>query len=285
MQLDGCADFPRSFIWSRVSGLMRFRDGSHKRTASNFVQIPEKVRQRRDPGNETSVWGRKHEPYTESLNSHTQKRSRQVNNKVRSMLIIFVDIKLIVDKEFVLAGQTVNSTYYCDVLWRVRENARRLRPEHWWQKNWLLHHDNAPSCNFLFTRKFLTKTNMTVVPHTSYFSLFRRLKIKLKCRHFDPTEVIEAESQAVLNTLGMEHTRGRKLLRGWWWPVGPQLDFDKTTALVPEITDDSLFLKEVNKAAKIFWQSKIIWEINGTPESNVLTSGFPLANLKSGPDY
>jgi hypothetical protein len=27
------------------------------------------------------------------------------------------------------------------------------------------------------------------------------LKIKLKCSHFDTTEVIEAESQAVLNTL------------------------------------------------------------------------------------
>jgi hypothetical protein len=42
---------------------------------------------------------------------------------------------------------------------------------------------------------------MTVVPHPSYFSLFPRLKIKLKGRHFDTVEVIEAESQAVLNTL------------------------------------------------------------------------------------
>jgi predicted helicase len=56
------------------------------------------------------------------------------------------------------------------------------------------------------------------------------LKIKLKGRHFDPIEVIEAESQAVLNTLtdhdfqeafkkmaealGTVHTRGRGLLRG-----------------------------------------------------------------------
>jgi hypothetical protein len=29
-------------------------------------------------------------------------------------------------KEFDLAGQTVNSAYYCDVLRRVRENVRRL---------------------------------------------------------------------------------------------------------------------------------------------------------------
>jgi hypothetical protein len=31
--------FLRPFIWSRVSGLMRFRDGSDKGTASHFVQM------------------------------------------------------------------------------------------------------------------------------------------------------------------------------------------------------------------------------------------------------
>jgi hypothetical protein len=45
--------------------------------------------------------------------------------------------------EFVLAGQTVNSAYYCEILWRVREHVWRLRPELWRQRNWLLHHDNA----------------------------------------------------------------------------------------------------------------------------------------------
>jgi hypothetical protein len=42
---------------------------------------------------------------------------------------------------------------------------------------------------------------MTVVPNPPYFSLFPRLKLKLKGRHFDTNEMIEAESQAVLNTL------------------------------------------------------------------------------------
>jgi hypothetical protein len=40
---------------------------------------------------------------------------------------------------------------------------------------------------------------MTVVHNTPYFTLFLRLKIKLKGRHFDTTEMIKAESQAVLN--------------------------------------------------------------------------------------
>jgi hypothetical protein len=42
---------------------------------------------------------------------------------------------------------------------------------------------------------------MTLVPHPPYFSLFPRMKIDLKGRHFDTTGVIEAESQVVLNTL------------------------------------------------------------------------------------
>jgi hypothetical protein len=41
----------------------------------------------------------------------------QMNSKVKSMLIICFDIKGIVDKEFILAGQTVHPTYYRDVLW------------------------------------------------------------------------------------------------------------------------------------------------------------------------
>jgi hypothetical protein len=43
---------------------------------------------------------------------------------------------------------------------------------------------------------------MTAAPtHPPYFFLFLRLKIKLKSSHFDRTVVIEAESQAVLNSL------------------------------------------------------------------------------------
>jgi hypothetical protein len=47
--------------------------------------------------------------------------------------------------------------------------------------------------------EFFTKNNMTVVPHPPSFSLFPRLKIKLK-GHFDTIGAIKAESQAELNT-------------------------------------------------------------------------------------
>jgi hypothetical protein len=49
---------------------------------------------------------------------------------------------------------------------------------------------------------FFTKDNINLVaPHKAYFSLFPWLNIKLIGRHFDTVEVMEAESQAVLNTL------------------------------------------------------------------------------------
>jgi hypothetical protein len=47
----------------------------------------------------------------------------------------------------------------------------------------------------------MCEDNVTVVPYPSYFSLFPRSKIKLKGRHSDTVKVIEAESQAMLNTL------------------------------------------------------------------------------------
>jgi hypothetical protein len=70
---------------------------------------------------------------------------------------------------------------------------------------------------------------MTVIHISPYFSLFLRLKIKLKDHHFDTTEAIETKSQEMLNILTehdlqdaykkvaekreMVHTRGRELLR------------------------------------------------------------------------
>jgi hypothetical protein len=67
---------------------------------------------------------------TRKAQNHWRLNGSQVKSKVRNMLIIFFDIKGIVHKEIVLAGQTVKSAYYSDVLRRLRKNVRRLRPEH-----------------------------------------------------------------------------------------------------------------------------------------------------------
>jgi len=57
-----------------------------------------------------------------SPTSPRPKKARQVKSTV-NMIITFSDVKGIVHKEFVPTGQNVNSGFYCDVLWRLRENA------------------------------------------------------------------------------------------------------------------------------------------------------------------
>jgi hypothetical protein len=78
-------------------------------------------------------------------------KARQVKGKVKNKLNFF-DIKNSSWQE------TVNAAYYCDVLRQLRENVRRLRPKLLRQKNWLLHHENAPSHISFSTREFLLKT-------------------------------------------------------------------------------------------------------------------------------
>ena len=165
-------------------------------------------------GDETWVYAYDPETKTQSSQwkspgSPRPKKARQVRSNIKSMLICFFDQKGIVHKEFVPPGQTVNAAFYVEVLRRLRENVRRKRPDQWQNNTWLLHHDNAPAHAALLTRRFLTDNNMTVVPHPPYspdlapsdFFLFPKLKMKLKGRRFQTVEEIQAESQAVLNTL------------------------------------------------------------------------------------
>jgi hypothetical protein len=77
------------------------------------------------------------------------------------------------------------------------ENVQRLHPELWQQKNWLLYHYNTPSCTSFFTRELLTKNDMTLA--STYFSV-SPIEDKTERPPLDTIEVIEAESQAVLNT-------------------------------------------------------------------------------------
>jgi hypothetical protein len=59
-------------------------------------------------GDESWIYG--YDPETKLQSSQWEMKS-----KVKSMLIIFFDIKEIVHKELILAGQTVNSAYYHDI--------------------------------------------------------------------------------------------------------------------------------------------------------------------------
>ena len=81
------------------------------------------------------------------------------------MLIVFVDIQGIVNKEFLPPGQTTNGKFYCEVLKRLTEGTRPKRPDKYKKNSWFLHYDKEPDHTLIVVRKFLTSKNITVIPH------------------------------------------------------------------------------------------------------------------------
>jgi len=135
------------------------------------------------------------------------KKARMSRSTVKTMIIVFFDSRGIVHKEFVPPGQTVNHTFYKDVLERLRKWVQRVRTDI--ADDWVLHHDNAPAHTWLSVREFLAKKNIPVLPHPPYspdlapcdFYLFPKLKLKLKGHHFGTTENIQQTVNDDLNTL------------------------------------------------------------------------------------
>jgi len=119
----------------------------------------------------------------------------------------FFDSRGIVHKEFVPPGQTVNHTFYKDLLERLRKRVQRVRTDI--AHDWVLHHDNAPAHTALSVREFPAKKNIPVLPHPPYspdlalcdFYLFPKLKLKLKGHHFGKIENIQQTVTDDLNTL------------------------------------------------------------------------------------
>ena len=70
------------------------------------------------------------------------KESKNVQIKIKNMLICFFDCQGVVHKEFVPSGQTVNKQYYREFLERLRQRVHLIRPEI--ADTLMLHHDNAP---------------------------------------------------------------------------------------------------------------------------------------------
>jgi histone-lysine N-methyltransferase SETMAR len=161
-------------------------------------------------GDET--WIFEYDPTTKRQSSewHTSesprpKKAQMSKSRVKSMLIIFFDSKGIVHKEFVPPGQTVNRTFYLQVLKRLRNRVRRVRAEI--ADKLFLHHDNAPSHTSFAVREFLSQNKITTLPHPSYspdlapcdFILFPKFKTHLKGHHFGTAENDQAAATRALN--------------------------------------------------------------------------------------
>jgi hypothetical protein len=111
MQLDGRTDFffcP--FVWSLVSGLMRFCDGTASDLfKSEVLGIPWQLLEKCSGKKACAVHGK-------FKFAEAKKKCESGEERINSILIILFGIKRIVHKEFILAAQPVNSMYYCDVL-------------------------------------------------------------------------------------------------------------------------------------------------------------------------
>jgi hypothetical protein len=180
---------------------MLFLHGSDKGTASNFVQSRQKCDDGDTVNDYTSVRGRRLEPYMESPKSPRPKMGRYVKSKVKSMLIISFDIKGMFKKNsFWQAKQSIphtTVTFVCDCV----KMGDDFVPNFGDKRTECCLTTTQPSHTFFSTIKCRTESNMTLVPHPPYspdlapcdFSLFPRLKIKMKGLHVDTIEVIEKE--------------------------------------------------------------------------------------------
>ena len=177
-------------------------------------------------GNES--WILEYDPKTKcqsrewhTANSPRPKKARMSKSKIKSMLFglllcspphthTHTQSQGIVHKEFIPPGQTVNQTFYREVLERLRERVARVRPGI--ARTWMLHHDNAPCHTAVSINEFLAEKSIPVVPQPPYspdlspcdFFLFPRLKNHLKERHFGTVDNIQKRLTDELNGIPAE---------------------------------------------------------------------------------
>ncbi|UYV69704.1 hypothetical protein LAZ67_7000325 [Cordylochernes scorpioides] len=150
---------------------------------------------------QSSQWKLPHEP--------RPKKARQVRSNVKVLLTVFFDCRGVVHHEFLPQGITVNKEYYLQVMCNLRETIRQKRPDLWKNKNWLLHHDNAPAHTSLLVRDFLAKNNTLMMPQPPYspdlapcdFFLFPKLKRPMKGRRYATLDEIKTASKEELKKI------------------------------------------------------------------------------------
>ncbi|UYV71490.1 hypothetical protein LAZ67_8003487 [Cordylochernes scorpioides] len=147
---------------------------------------------------QSSQWKLPHEP--------RPKKARQVRSNVKVLLTVFFNCRGVVNHEFLPQGRMVNKEYYLQVMRNLREAIRQKRPDLWKNKNWLLHHDNAPAHTSLLVRDFLAKINTLMMPQPPYspdlapcdFFLFPKLKWPMKGRRYATLDEIKTASKEEL---------------------------------------------------------------------------------------
>jgi len=125
-------------------------------------------------------------------------------SKIKVMLVVFFDCKVIFHREFVPRGRMVNKQLHQEILARLRDAVHRKRPELWENQTLVLHHDNAP-----VDASLLIRNRTSVVLHPPYspdlapadFFLFPKLKTTLKGRRFQTIEEIQENAMRELRAI------------------------------------------------------------------------------------
>ncbi|UYV69087.1 hypothetical protein LAZ67_6002340 [Cordylochernes scorpioides] len=150
---------------------------------------------------QSSQWKLPHEP--------RPKKAHQVRSNVKVSLTVFFDCRGEVHHEFLPQGRKVNKEYYLQVMRNLREAIRQKRRDLWKNKNWLLHHDNAPAHISLLVRDFLAKNNTLMMPQPPYspdlapcdFFLFPKLKRPMKRQCYATLDEIKTASKEELKKI------------------------------------------------------------------------------------
>ncbi|UYV73518.1 KDM1A [Cordylochernes scorpioides] len=150
---------------------------------------------------QSSQWKLLHEP--------RPKKAHQVRSNGKVLLTVFFDCRGVVHHEFLPQGRTVNKEYYLQVMCNLREAICQKRPDLWKNKNWLLHHDNAPAHTSLLVRDLFAKNNTLMMPQPPYspdlapcdFFLFPKLKRPMKGRRYAMLDEIKMASKEELKKI------------------------------------------------------------------------------------
>ena len=150
-------------------------------------------------------------------------------SKMKSMLIVFLDSKGVVHKEFIPPGQTVNAAFYVKVLKQLKKRVTRARLEI--ANTWVPHHDNAPSHASLLVREFLAKQTVATLPQLPYspdlappdFFLFPRLKSSFKGHHFGTVKNVQAAVTNAVKEIPVQDIQASYVWQNRWkWCIDAQ---------------------------------------------------------------
>jgi histone-lysine N-methyltransferase SETMAR len=109
-------------------------------------------------------------------------------SKIKTMLFCFFGIRGIIHFEFVIKGNTLNETFYVEMLKRLIDAMRSKRGELWRDHSLNLHHNNAPAHSSLKVLQILVGKGISAMDHLPYsfdsaptdFWLFPELRSVLK---------------------------------------------------------------------------------------------------------